>query len=69
MTTTDPAAQVAELRALLDAATPGPWCVDGPWWHHGGDHGDADAVSIWWQPAALLLVLAAGFLIGWGLGQ
>ena len=29
------------LRALAQSATPGPWAVDGPWWH---DNGDASAM-------------------------
>ena len=34
---------VAELRRLAEAATPGPWYLDGPWWY--GDDDSAYCIS------------------------
>jgi hypothetical protein len=28
--------RVAEIRQRTEAATPGPWNLDGPWWHGDG---------------------------------
>ena len=34
---------LAELRRLAEAATPGPWYLDGPWWY--GDDDSAYCIS------------------------
>lgn len=32
-----PSSWLTDLRAAEEAATPGPWHVDGPWWHSDDD--------------------------------
>ena len=34
----------AEIQARLDNATPGPWEVDGPWWHGEAELAEATGV-------------------------
>ena len=40
---TSPTPDLTELRRLAEAATPGPWYLDGPWWY--GDDDSAYCIS------------------------
>ena len=54
---------LAELRRLAEAATPGPWYLDGPWWY--GDDDSAYCISTAEDAGRIAVTIAPpGYMLG-----